>query len=420
MEDKDLRELHAAFDEFKKVNDEVLLQIKQFGSANGDLKAKLDDLTKVMDTKEAAINKRLDEAEARAAKTAALEQKIADLEAALSRKGETSMPSVEEAKEKARLAKHVFFKALRSATDHRVIQNSGVLTPDEMKVLLVSNDKTGGYLAPPEFVAEMLMNAVEFSNIRSIARVRTTSSGSIQMPKRTQTASATWTAEKVTRSETTNPAWGLEEIKAHEMHALAKISHTDLEDSAFDLDAFLRDEFAEQFGVSEGTAFVTGNAIAKPEGIMTNADVASVNSGDADQITADGMIAVYYELKEAYLNNATWIMSRSSLKSVRQLKETTTGQYLWTPGIKTDARPATILDRPYITCPDMPSEGSGTYPVAIGDFRRAYIIVDRIQLDVMVDPYASKSTGLVEFSARRRVGGQVVLPEAIKKLKCST
>jgi len=68
----------------------------------------------------------------------------------------------------------------------------------------------------------------------------------------------------------------------------------------------------------------------------------------------------------------------------------------------------------------MPSEGSGTYPVAIGDFRRGFVIVDRIQLDVMVDPFTSKSTGMVEFSARRRVGGQTILPEAIKKLKCST
>jgi HK97 family phage major capsid protein len=90
---------------------------------------------------------------------------------------------------------------------------------------------------------------------------------------------------------------------------------------------------------------------------------------------------------------------------------------LWTPGIKTDARPATILDRPYVTAPDMPAIGAGLYPILFGDFRRAYMIIDRVVMEMMTDPFSSKATGQIEFSARRRVGGQVVLAEAIRKQK---
>ena len=68
----------------------------------------------------------------------------------------------------------------------------------------------------------------------------------------------------------------------------------------------------------------------------------------------------------------------------------------------------------------MPSEGANTFPVAFGDFRRAYMIVDRVNLAVLRDPFTQATTGNVRYNARKRVGGQIVQAEAISKLKCST
>ena len=68
---------------------------------------------------------------------------------------------------------------------------------------------------------------------------------------------------------------------------------------------------------------------------------------------------------------------------------------------------------------DMPDEGADTFPIAFGDFRRAYLIVDRINLSILRDPFTQGTSGTIRFIARRRVGGQVVLAEAIRKLKCS-
>ena len=79
-----------------------------------------------------------------------------------------------------------------------------------------------------------------------------------------------------------------------------------------------------------------------------------------------------------------------------------------------------VLGHPYIEATDMPSEGSGTFPVAFGDFRRGYMIVDRVQMSVLRDPFTQASSGNVRYIARRRVGGQVVQAEAIVKQKCST
>lgn len=421
----ELQELHEAFGAFKKANDTCVEEVKKYGTSLGETKAQLEKLNGTFDTLEGKINARIAKIEAEAARQTAVQSALEEMEARLSKrsKADDGMDG-----EEAKAHSKAFFKALRTGSRPDTIRGSGLLTPDELKqvfepeafkTMVLANDVTGGYVAPLEFVMELIKNAVEFSPVRQLARVRATGRTGVQFPKRTSSASGSWVAETGTRSETTNPALGLEELRAHEAYVLSKVSKQDLEDAAFDLQGFLMEEFAEQFGVLEGTAFVSGNAVGKPEGLLTNASVSYVASGHATEITADGIIALYYAPKETYINNGTFLLSRPTLKTIRQLKDGT-GNYIWSPGIKADARPATIMDRPYLTATDMPSIGAGTYPVLFGDFRRAYLIVDRVVMETLVDPYASKSSGLVEFSARKRTGGGVILPEAIYKLKIAT
>ena len=294
------------------------------------------------------------------------------------------------------------------------------LNPVEKKALTVSNDSTGGYLAPPEYVRELLKTITEISPIRSIARVRSTGARSIQVPKRDGQFSAQWVSESGTRSETTGWSVGLEEIPAHEMYALVDISEQDLEDTVFDLEAEMQSEFAEQFAKAEGTAFVTGDSVGKPHGFMDHSGVSHVNSGDADEITADGLISLVHNIKSDYSRNGTFVFNRTSLAKIRKLKDTA-GQYVFQAGMSLQGGVTnTILGHSYVEATDMPSEGTNTFPVAFGDFRRAYMIVDRVNLAVLRDPFTQATTGNVRYIARKRVGGQIVQAEAISKLKCST
>lgn len=302
--------------------------------------------------------------------------------------------------------KAVFEKFLR--------KGAAALSPEEIKVMTVSDLTTGGYLAPADFTNEIIKGVVEYSPIRQVARVVQTENRSKQWPKKTQSASASWVSEIGSRTETTNPKFGLEEIPTHEMYALAKVSKQDLEDAKYDLMGFLREEFTEQFGVLEGTGFVSGDAVGKPEGFLTNANVSGfTGTTTSAKIVADDLKQVLYSLKEAYARNATWLWKRSSTLAISLLKDNLSNQYLWQPGLQMGA-PANVMGRPYVECPDMPAEASSAKAVAIGDWKRGYIIVDRVAIEVLEDPYASKSTGCIEISARKRVGGQVVLPEAIK------
>jgi HK97 family phage major capsid protein len=289
---------------------------------------------------------------------------------------------------------------------------------EEVRSLVVGDDSKGGYLAPAEFVAEVIKNIVEISPVRQAARVGNTSAGSVVLPKRTGKPTAAWVGETDSRSSTQS-TYGQSTIPVNEAAAYVDVSNALLEDSAVNVDAELAFDLAEEFGRLEGAAFVNGDGAGKPEGFMSNADIGYSANGHATTLGADALITLMYSMPAFYRNNGVWMMNGSTLATVRKLKTTSTNDYLWQPSYQA-GQPETLLGRPVIEAADMPDIASGTFPIAFGDFGRAYRIYDRLQLAVLRDPYSVQTSGLVRFHARRRTGGGVVLAEAIKKLKMAT
>lgn len=295
--------------------------------------------------------------------------------------------------------------------------------PDESKVLALRDETLGGVLAPPDFIAEVVKGIVQFSPIRDLASVRQTSRTSVQYPKRTGLFAAAWTAETQTRSETTGRTYGLDEIPTHELYARVLISNWDLEDPVVDLETIITEDMSEQFGVSEGKAGIAGTGVGQPEGILTNTDVTAnpILNGGASFANGDGLIKLAFSIKEQYWANSRFVLNRFSLRDIRLLKDTA-GNYLWQPaadgihGLSTGL-PATLYGYPYTIAVDMPTAAANALTVVFGDFKRAYWLVDRIELQYLRDPFTQASAGAVVLHARKRTGGQVVLPEAINVLK---
>ena len=395
--------LGKAFEEFKATHQQELKEIKSNGQASVDTSEKLKRIEKDLDKYE-EVNQKVTKAKLQ---NDVQQEQLNKLETMISR----PEFSVGKSKEEASIEQKVYSKWLR--------QGKESLGPEEMKVLTASNDNTAGYLAPPEYVRELIKGIVELSPIRTIARVRSTTHRSIQMPRRTSTFSASWVAESGTRSETTGYQVGLEEIPTHELYALVDISDQEIEDSVFNLEAEISSEFSEQFAKAEGTAFVSGNSVGRPEGIVTNSDI-SVTTSTTTSATfvANDLITVFHALKPEYARNGTWIMNRSTLAGVRKLQDGARN-YVFQSGFSLQAGiPASILGAPYIEATDVADIGSSTKPVYFGDFRRGYLIVDRVNLSVMRDPFTQATSGNIRYIARRRVGGQVILPESIKILQC--
>lgn len=292
----------------------------------------------------------------------------------------------------------------------------------ELKVLSAGVATGAGYLqAPAAFERAMIKPIDEYTPFRSIANVRQISVSEWKQPSRTAVFSASWVAEAGTRAETTGLTVGMESILPHELYARVDVTNHMLEDAMFDLESYLAEEFAMQFAVAEGAAFCTGNGVGKPMGFVTTLIAASSYTalGHASTITSlDGLIDLQHAIKTGHAVDAVWLMRRATIGVLRKAKGGD-GQYLWEPSSQV-ADPYNFLGNRIVEAPDIAAIASNAYAVAFGNFRRGYVIVDRVGTEILRDPYSSSSTGAVQFTARRRVGGSTVLAEAMRLGKIST
>lgn len=290
------------------------------------------------------------------------------------------------------------------------------MVPEETKALRVADNTSGGYLAPAEFSSEFLRNLVQYSPIREAARVGSMSSGEIKIPRRLEGVTARWVAE-IERRQETQPKFGLAEIVAHEMSAWVPVSNTLLEDSAYDIEGELSESFSEEFGRLEGLAFVSGSGVKQPEGILTNEAVPIVPNGHATVLQPEALIKILYSLPPIYRNAGSWLLNGTTIAAIRLMKDQT-GRFLWQESLA-EGQPPTLLGRPVVEAIDLPDVAANSTPIVYGDLSAAYRIFDRVGFSVLRDPYTLSDYGQTKFTARRRVAGAVVRPEALRKLRVS-
>jgi HK97 family phage major capsid protein len=288
------------------------------------------------------------------------------------------------------------------------------MDPLEIKSLVVANDTGAGYLAPPQLSTELIKQLTLFSPVRAAAYVGQTGSPSIILPTRTGITNALWEGE-TEASQESDPAFGQLEIPIFGMKTYTDISVQLLEDSVQNVEAILSEALGEDFGKKEGTAFVNGTGNKQPRGIMVHPGVTYFPNGSTTVLNSDALIDLMYSLPPAYRNSGAWMMNGTTIATVRKLKDTV-GQYLWQPSLIV-GQPDTLLGRPVIEAIDMPDATAGNMPIVFGNFNIGYRIYDRVSLTFIRDPFTQALNSMVRFHARRRVGGDVVQPQALRKLK---
>lgn len=407
MADKDpVVEVMSAFEEFKKTND---ANLKQRHEAHD---AKLDKITATLDKYEAG-NQQLTLLEKQ---SKAMQEQLDSIETIANRAGlgGAADPQAKAAQE------------YLAAFDRVMRRQAGDRDPVDMEIinkrkaaLVKGDDASAGYLlAPPEMQREIIKNIIEMTPMRSLATVRSIGVGSWKAPRKTGNGSASRIGETQKRTNTGDPTYGMLEIHAPEMFARLEVSQQMLEDSDYDLAAELREDATDQFSVREGQEYVSGlGGSSQAEGILVNAAIAQIVSGDASKITADGLLNMFHGLKTAYARNGVWAMNRATLGEIRKLKDTT-NQYLWSPGIAGNV-PNTIAGASYVEMSDMPNIAANSFPVAFADWKKLYVIIDRVGISFQPDYMTGADDGLVIFRARKRTGGGVRQAEAGLKLKIS-
>ena len=287
--------------------------------------------------------------------------------------------------------------------------------PSITNALQVGTDTEGGYLVPDEF-ERTLVEALEEENIfRTLATIIHTSSGDRKIPVVASKGTAGWIDEEGLYPES-DDTFGQLSLGAYKLGTMIKVSEELLNDSAFDLEAYITREFARRIGTKEEEAFFTGNGTGKPLGLLADTGGAEtgVTTASGTAISADEIIDLYYSLRVPYRMKAKWIMNDSTVAAVRKLKDQH-GQYLWQPSMVAGT-PNTILGCEVITTPFMPTIAAGAKAISFGDYSY-YWIADRQgrTFKRLNELYAT--TGQVGFLGSQRVDGKLILTEAIKVLK---
>ena len=286
----------------------------------------------------------------------------------------------------------------------------------EEKALSVGSDPDGGFLVPTAMSSRIITQVYETSPLRQLATVETIGTDALELPNDLGEFDAGWVGETDSRTETNTSQIGVLRIPVHEIYAKPKATQKMLEDASVNIETWLANKVSDKFSRTEASAFISGNGIKKPRGILSypagtsGAKIEQIASGGATAITADGLINLMISLKDFYASGASWLMRRATVGAIMLLKDND-GQYIWRPGLDA-GKPSTLLGSPVYQAADMPAVAAGALPIAFGNFRAGYTVVDRLGITVLRDPYSSKP--FVEFYSRKRVGGDVVNFEAFK------
>ncbi|MDP3650897.1 MAG: phage major capsid protein [Rhodoferax sp.] len=420
----------TAWEEFKKTNDERIAKLAK-GEAVEDLESKL-----------AKMNLDLSEAGA-AIKEIALKAGRPQLSGDTQERNEKELKSFNAVARAAAIEAGKSFAPLsaegyaqyKAAVGSFIRVGDRNMSADEVKAINVGTATQGGFLVGFEMEAGIERVVHRYSAMRQLARVIPIGSASYKkLVKTSGTSGGTRGGETATPAAGNSPGWSEIEFKPGTYLSDQRITMESLEDSVQDVEGDLMEEIGIEFAEMEGADFIAGDGVNGPRGfqsytMIANANYAwgkvgfTVSGAAADFATtnpSDKLIDLQHSLKRQYRGNAAWAMNDATLAAIRKFKDGQ-GNYLWgmtAPSNLMSGAVGTLLGHPVVTDDFMPDLGANTFPVAFGDFKRAYYVIDRKGMSILRDPFTA--VPYVKFVARRRVGGGIANFEALKVLKCST
>lgn len=380
-----------------------------------------------------ANDQRLAEIERRASADVLLEEKVARIDAALQEQMrrldraliEVRRPALSGAAAPGERERKAGFEAyMRRGETRALLAAEGRL---EGKQLAAVNGADGGFVAPAEVERGILERLAVLSPMRQIATVRAVSSGSYRLAVATTAPAVGWVAETAARPQTDTPDLAQLNFPVMELYAQPAATQALLDDAVVDIDAWVAGEVETVFAEQESTAFITGNGTTQPLGVLTAPVVADagwtwghigvLDSGAAGAFPtanpSDVLVDLVYALRAGYRQNGRFLMNRRTQSAIRKFKDST-GTYLWAPPASL-GQPATLMNFPVVEMEAMPDIAAGSVSILFGDFRRGYLIVDRMGVRILRDPFSAKP--FVLFYTTKRVGGGVQDFAAIKGLR---
>jgi HK97 family phage major capsid protein len=272
----------------------------------------------------------------------------------------------------------------------------------DLKALSAGSPTDGGALVTPATETEILRRMSLASPIRSLATVQSISTATYRKAYSTTGPGAGWIGETAARPQTSSQVIADMNFPTMELYAMPAATQTLIDDAAVNIEQWVAEEIQVVFAEQEGSAFVNGDGVTRPLGFLTPPKIAQsswswgkmgylvTGTSGAFNATApsDVLVDLIYATKPGYRQNSTFVMNRRTQAAIRKIKATT-GEYLWQPPA-TLGQTATLMNFPVVEAEDMPDIAADAFSVAFGNFARAYLIVDRIGIRVLRDPFSNK------------------------------
>ena len=410
---------NKAFDEFKKANDARIEELKKGGTVPADLLAKIDAVAKDFGEQKKLIE--IMEAKMK-------RPNFGSIGSALVIVGGREIKGYVEDETQAEHRK-LFQSYVRKGIEYS--------RDIEQKALSISSGPDGGFALPKVIDAMIDMTIVNISPIRALAQIVQVSTPDYHKLINIHGTASGWVGEKQARTATATPL--LEDINPPmgEIYAFPQATQTMMDDVFFNAETWLSDEVTLEFARAEGAAFCNGTGVSQPRGFTTYTVAATADatrafgtleytytgSAGAFKTTSttvnpsDDLITLVGRMKKGYRAGCAWVMNKNTLFAVMAMKDSV-GRYIFNPTTAPGIED-TILGYPVTEAEDMPDyTTTNALAIAFGNFKRGYLIVDRVGTRVIRDPFSNKP--YVGFYTTKRLGGAVTNSEAIKFLKFGT
>lgn len=297
----------------------------------------------------------------------------------------------------------------------------------------VGSDPDGGYTVSPATGDAIQKKLFDVSPIARLARrVTITEGDAFEEPWDESDTGAEWVGETQSRPALDSTKLKMLKVPVHEIYTNQVVTQRLLDDSNYDLGAWIEMKIADKFARAEGAAMMAGDGILKPRGLLTYdtaltedasrpwGTIQHVNTGTSGGFGAapagsDSLMDLVYSLRAPYRPAARFLMNLSTAGVVRKLKDAD-GRYMWADA--REGQPPTLAGFPVELDEEMPDIGANSLSIAFGDFQQAYLMVQKPGLRMLRDPYTNKPN--VVLYAYRRVGGGLANSEAVKLLRFGT
>ena len=290
------------------------------------------------------------------------------------------------------------------------------LSIGEIKTTMVeAQGSLGGYAVPPNVQAAIVARLPGRAVVRTAGAnvIELTAGNAVDVPVYTGGNSryrgalrGTWGNETKTPTAA-NATLGQTPVVAQVYTYKVGFSQSLVEDAA-NLVQLVQNDIADTLAIDEDEAFLIGDGANKPRGMLpssANGDgLATVNSGHATLLTADGLIGLSDGIDEQYMDRARFIFNKATGTAIRKLTDGA-GGYLFDRELQNNLR--TLLGFQFGRSEAMPSVGASAYPVLFGDFS-GYWIVQKAGLTIARFQDSNTGVNRVEYHVRRRVGGRMV------------